>query len=443
MELLVKCGLIINDLPDGTSSLLLEYVKCARFETVLFLINNGAKLTPVEDADLKYLRQKLFRDGFPDGIFLALAKVLPVDQIRYLLKHSKTNDILGDKPETIIRNLYDTSNSELPDTFDTLLNEVQEKLKSIKLHPIAVRYRRYCNKSDKKKLPYPFLQDIQEYCFNSLHASKKIRPWIILLLNDLIPELEKRGVKFTFEEQQTRAWSKIIDVDFYALIRTHKIPIEFHEKETSPKRYLSREKSGDSHIGKLQFCHRFDGCKNILATEKTFLQFQEKIEYLADRLMSVADKEDKREEERRLRHEKYELERLEEQRERERKEKLEEHRTINKLKVKEMIQEEEGFFKDISKKAKAFEKCRLMRHYIEALKNEWESENELNDEQKEWLIFAELLINRHDPFYTNTPKTIQDIEFPESIWDQPWSEIMDFIRSSSANCGMIPELTEK
>jgi len=343
MELLLKCGLIVNDGSEGKSHMLVEHIKRANLKMILFLANHGAQLPPIADTDLKELRRRLSQGEFPNGFFLALAKVLTTEQMKYLLTFSKVKEVLGDTPSIILCNLYDPSNSESPDALDLLLEQVQDKLKTIELHPIARQFRSYCAKSDRERpdIHIPWRKEFTEYRFNSLQTSKKIRPWIILLLNDLIPELEQKGVKFSFEEKPGQWRGNVVDVNLYAVIREYKIPIEFQEAQTSPKKYLSRDNSKNTYTGKLQFCHRLDGRKNKLAEEKTFLQFKDKIEYLADRLISVADLEDRREEAQKLRQEEYERERRErsekEQRELQQKQKIEQHRLSNKRKVETLI----------------------------------------------------------------------------------------------------------
>ena len=434
MDYLVKCGLTINDNPDGTSSLLTASIKSSYFEMIAMLAERGAKLSVLQDEDLKYLRKRLFDSisKLPQGLFLALAKVFSIEQMKYIVTSAKTKDLLGDTPEIIIRNLYDPENSESPDAFATRINEMRENFKDDDLNPIAARYRSYCTKSDRERLPYPFQDDRPKYHFGSMHASKEVRPWIISLLNELVPELEKRNVKFEFEEKKG-TYGNDIYVYFYANVRKYKIPIEFHEGQTSPKKYLSRGNE-PTYTGKLQFCHRLDGSKIKLAEEKYFFQFKDKIEYLADRLVSVADNADRHEEERRQWHEEYERKEREreekERRELEKKQRIQKHKAENKRKVEEMVEEEEEFFDDISSKAKAFEECRVMRHYLDVLMKDWKSKGDPNDEQKAWLLRAELLIKRHDPFQSEAPRTIQDIEFPDDIWDKSWAEIMEFIKTN-------------
>jgi hypothetical protein len=434
LKYLIKLGLSINDQADGTSSHLLSYMKRGNLSVVQVFIDNGAKLPPVESKELKDLRYSLFHHTMPGGIFLSLAKVISVDQMKYLLTNSKVKEILGDTPEVIIHNLYDPANSESPDTFDRLMEGVSEELTLTDVHPVARKYRGYCTKSDRTPDPFPINipgRNHDLYSFSSLQCSKEIRPWIIMLLNKIVPELEKQGGKFEFEE--SKSWGNHIDVNFCVNIRNYKIPLEFHEAVTSPKKYLSRENNAKStFIGKLQFCHRLHGQKVKLAEEKTFMGFNDRIDYLVSRVVSVAELEDKHVQERREMNERWERERQEraqkEQQEYQARVKLENQRARSRQKVQEMIHEEQSFFKDFSKKAQAFEDCRIMRQYLAELKKEWlSSVNKLNDEQKNWLSRAELLLKHHDPFQKKTPRTIQDIEFPESLWDCQWAEIEAYI----------------
>ncbi len=88
---------------------------------------------------------------------------------------------------------------------------MREKLKDTNINPITACFISCRTKSDREKLPYPFKDERSEYRFSGLYVSKEIRPWMVSLLNDLLPELENRGVKFTFEESN-RTYGNYIDV---------------------------------------------------------------------------------------------------------------------------------------------------------------------------------------------------------------------------------------
>jgi len=222
------------------------------------------------------------------------------------------------------------------------------------------------------------------------------------------------------------------NVTFLINIRKYKIPLAFHEARTRPKKYLSRSANTiDAYVGKLQFCHRLHGQKVKLAEEKTYLAFDEKIDYLVEKLFLIADSEDRDEEEIRQRNEKREAEsRAQAEAERKETEKRlakEKHRLANKRRVQDMINDEKTFFQELTANAKAYEECRLMREYIEEIRRRWNTETTLNDDRKAWLLRAEVLIKRHDPFVGKRSKTISDVKFPDSIWDASWDDIWKHI----------------
>jgi hypothetical protein len=445
MQMLIKLGFKVNDLPDGTSSYLLEFFENFNFEMMIVLERHGAKLPSLNDDNLKSIRSMLFSSTAPNGIFITLSNILSPEQMRYIVKSQKAREILEDTPDNIIKNLYDIESSESFRTFQNKLQNIEEELKTIELHPSAKKYQNYCKKADKP-YDYQLASTVNFYNMQSMRASKEIRPWVIYILNDLLIRLEEYGVKFKFLEER-RNWGNFIDVSFLVVIRQYEIPIEFHEIKAKPKKYLLAEDGKLPYAGKLQFCHRLDGKKNKLAEEKSYFQFKSDIEYLIKRLFSVADLEDRRTIKRQLEREEYERrwrERQERERlDKERRKRIEDQKNSNRAQIEVIIEEEKDFFNNLSSNAKAFDECRLMRQYLQETERQWNKKGTLTEKQKLWISRAYFLINRHDPFLQRSPKSIQDIDFPDLIWEKSWAEIVDYIRSKLPDCKYYDDHFEK
>ena len=76
-DYMYKCGLVINDRQDGTSSLLLAHFKQQNEPVVMYLAEHGAKMPEVDTETLKEWQNHFYKYSKPrPGILLALAKVL-------------------------------------------------------------------------------------------------------------------------------------------------------------------------------------------------------------------------------------------------------------------------------------------------------------------------------------------------------------------------------
>ena len=425
-DYMYKSGLVINDRPDGTSSLLLAHFKERNEPVVMYLAEHGAKMPEVDTETLKEWRNHFYKYSKPmPGILLALAKVLTPQQMSVAIHGDRASEVFGADEATIVENLYDPDKSESPDAFVQCMEKVKASIKGAVVHPLARKYRGYCLQSDRT--PYPpelvrLLGRQTKMCnFRGDECSKEIRPWIVCVLNQFIPKCIERGAKFRFEEikDEYRYRNDRPDVDFVAKIDGYDVPIVFREGKIKPKAYLLREAvSGDVYSGKLQFCHRLGrsvGSPEVVLRERKYLWFQDHIEEMVDGLFAVVKKKklaDAREKERQERLEKERQERERVAREQEEKRLAEERlraqeerrRREEAAAIEAQKAVEQKLFNNVVLKARVAEDCRRVRSYLDEVRTTVENvESEDRVKIVSWLEAVESVLEQkekwsHDPF---------------------------------------------
>ncbi len=425
-DYMCKCGLVINDREDGTSSLLLSHFRQKNESIVMYLAEHGAKMPEVNVETLKEWQNHFYKYSKPKpGILLSLAKVLTPDQMAIAIHGTKAREVFGADEETIVEDLYDSDKSQSPDAFIQCMDKIKAAIKGSAIHPLARKFRGYCLKADRE--PYSpeivrlFGRQVKMCNFRGNVCSKEIRPWIVCVLNQFIPKCVERGAKFRFEEinDEYRYRNDRPDVDFIVEIDGYDVPLVFREGKIKPKAYLLREAiSGDVYSGKLQFCHRLGrslGAPEVILSERKYLWFQNHIEEMVDGLFAVVEKKkraDLREKERQERLERERLEREEAAREREEKrlaeERLraeEERRRREELAAIEARKAaEEKLFNEVVLKAKVADDCCRVRIYLNELRKTMENLNaDERAKTQSWLEAVEAVLEKkerwsRDPF---------------------------------------------
>ena len=451
-EYMCKCGLVINDLKDGTSSLLLSHFRRQNESIVMYLAEHGAKMPAVDAKTLKDWQKHFYKYSKPrPGILLSLAKVLTPDQMAIAIHGSKASEIFGADEETIVEDLYDSDKSQSPDAFIQCMNKIKAAIKGVAIHPLARKFRGYCLQTDREPYSPAIVRVLgrqAKICnFRGNECSKEIRPWVVCVLNQFIPKCIERGAKFRFEEIKDgyRYRNDRPDVDFIVKIDGYDVPLVFREGKIKPKAYLLREViSEDVYSGKLQFCHRLGRsltASEVILSERKYLWFQDHIEEMVDGLFAVVEKKkraDLREKERQERLERERLERERIAREREEKrlaeERLraeEERRHRQKIAAIEARKAaEEKLFNEVVLKAKIAEDCCRVHTYLNELRKAME---DLNGEERakiqSWLETVEAVLEQkerwsRDPFSKVEPeiKKVSSSQQQEDVDNGFWTE---------------------
>jgi len=423
-DYMCKCGLVINDREDGTSSLLLLHFRKRNESIVMYLAEHGAKMPTIGAETLKEWQNHFYKYSKPKpGILLALAKVLTPDQMAIAIHGSKAREVFGADEETIVEDLYDSDKSQSPDAFIRCMDKVKAAIKGATIHPLARKFRGYCLQADRE--PYSpeivrFLGHQVKMCnFRGNECSKEIRPWVVCVLNQFIPRCIERGAKFRFEEIKNEYCYRDDrpDVDFIVKIDGYDVPLVFREGKIKPKAYLLREAiSGDVYSGKLQFCHRLGRslrAPEAVLSERKYLWFQDHIEEMVDGLFAVVEKKkraDLREKERQERFERERLEREQVAREREAKRLAEERLRAEEARrhreevaaIEARKAAEEKLFNEVVLKAKVAEDCYRVRTYLNELRKTMENlDAEERAKMQSWLEGVEAVLEQKERWSRN------------------------------------------
>ena len=423
-DYMCKCGLVINDREDGTSSLLLLHFRKRNESIVMYLAEHGAKMPTIGAETLKEWQNHFYKYSKPKpGILLALAKVLTPDQMAIAIHGSKAREVFGADEETIVEDLYDSDKSQSPDAFIRCMDKVKAAIKGATIHPLARKFRGYCLQADRE--PYSpeivrFLGHQVKMCnFRGNECSKEIRPWVVCVLNQFIPRCIERGAKFRFEEIKNEYCYRDDrpDVDFIVKIDGYDVPLVFREGKIKPKAYLLREAiSGDVYSGKLQFCHRLGRslrAPEAVLSERKYLWFQDHIEEMVDGLFAVVEKKkraDLREKERQERFERERLEREQVAREREAKRLAEERLRAEEARrhreevaaIEARKTAEEKLFNEVVLKAKVAEDCYRVRTYLNELRKTMENlDAEERAKMQSWLEGVEAVLEQKERWSRN------------------------------------------
>ena len=436
-DYMCKCGLVINDCEDGTSSLLLLHFRKRNEPIVMYLAEHGAKMPPVDAETLKEWQNHFYKYSKPKpGILLALAKVLTPDQMAIAIHGSKAHEVFGADEETIVGDLYDSDKSQSPDAFIRCMDKIKASMKGAVIHPLARKFRGYCLQTDREPYSPEIVsllgRQIKMCNFRGNECSKEIRPWIVCVLNQFIPRCIERGAKFRFEEikDEYRYRNDRPDVDFIVKIDGYDVPLVFREGKIKPKAYLLREAiSGDVYSGKLQFCHRLGRslrAPEVILSERKYLWFQDHIEEMVDGLFAVVEKRkraDLREKERQERFKRERLEREQVAREREEKRLAEERlRAEEERRHREAVAAmearkaaEEKLFNEVVLKAKVAEDCCRVRTYLNELRQMTENLDaaELTKLQS-WLKAVEAVLEQKERWSRNPFSKIEPVIKKES-----------------------------
>ena len=423
-DYMCKCGLVINDREDGTSSLLLLHFRKRNESIVMYLAEHGAKMPTIGAETLKEWQNHFYKYSKPKpGILLALAKVLTPDQMAIAIHGSKAREVFGADEESIVEDLYDSDKSQAPDAFIRGMDKVKAAIKGATIHPLARKFRGYCLQADRE--PYSpeivrFLGHQVKMCnFRGNECSKEIRPWVVCVLNQFIPRCIERGAKFRFEEIKNEYCYRDDrpDVDFIVKIDGYDVPLVFREGKIKPKAYLLREAiSGDVYSGKLQFCHRLGRplrAPEAVLSERKYLWFQDHIEEMVDGLFAVVEKKkraDLREKERQERFERERLEREQVAREREAKRLAEERLRAEEARrhreevaaIEARKAAEEKLFNEVVLKAKVAEDCYRVRTYLNELRKTMENlDAEERAKMQSWLEGVEAVLEQKERWSRN------------------------------------------
>ena len=423
-DYMCKCGLVINDREDGTSSLLLLHFRKRNESIVMYLAEHGAKMPTIGAETLKEWQNHFYKYSKPKpGILLALAKVLTPDQMAIAIHGSKAREVFGADEESIVEDLYDSDKSQSPDAFIRCMDKVKAAIKGATIHPLARKFRGYCLQADRE--PYSpeivrFLGHQVKMCnFRGNECSKEIRPWVVCVLNQFIPRCIERGAKFRFEEIKNEYCYRDDrpDVDFIVKIDGYDVPLVFREGKIKPKAYLLREAiSGDVYSGKLQFCHRLGRplrAPEAVLSERKYLWFQDHIEEMVDGLFAVVEKKkraDLREKERQERFERERLEREQVAREREAKRLAEERLRAEEARrhreevaaIEARKAAEEKLFNEVVLKAKVAEDCYRVRTYLNELRKTMENlDAEERAKMQSWLEGVEAVLEQKERWSRN------------------------------------------
>lgn len=445
-DYMCKCGLVINDREDGTSSLLLSHFKQQNESIVMYLADHGAQMPEVDAETLKEWQCHFYKYSKPmPGILLSLARILTPEQMSIAIHGIKAIDVFGADEETIVEDLYDADKSQSPDAFIRCMEKVKATIKGAAIHPLARNFRGYCLQSDREPYPPELVRllgrQVKMCNFRGNECSKEIRPWIVCVLNQFIPKCIEKGAKFKFKEitDGYGCRNDRPDVDFIAKIDGYDVPLVFREGKIKPKAYLLREAvSGDVYSGKLQFCHRLGrslGSPEVILREHKYLWFQDHIDEMVDGLFAVVAKKKKADVREKERQERLEQERLERERvEREREEKrLAEERILAEedRKRREEIAAiearkaaEEKLFNDIVLKAKVAEDCCRVRAYLDELRKTMGNlETEERAKMQSWLETVEAVLEQkeswsHDPFSKVEP-------VKKDLYPSPQQKVVD------------------
>ena len=442
-DYMCKCGLVVNDREDGTSTLLLSHFKQQNETIVIYLADHGAKMPQVDAETLKEWQSHFYKYSKPmPGVLLSLAKILTPEQMAIAIHGIKAVDVFGADEETIVEDLYDADKSQSPDAFTRCMEKVKATIKGAVLHPLARNFRGYCLRSDRE--PYPpeyvrmFGRQVKMCNFRGNECSKEIRPWIVCVLNQFIPKCIEKGAKFKFKEISNGYGYRNDrpDVDFIAEIDGYDVPLVFREGKIKPKAYLLREPvAADVYSGKLQFCHRLDrslGSPEVILGEHKYLWFQDHIEEMVDGLFAVVAKKKKAEVREKERQERFERERIE--RERAAREREEKRMEEERLRAEEDRKRREAaaatearkaaaekLFNDVLLKAKVAEDCCHVRAYLDELRQSVGNlESEERAKMRAWFESVEAVLAQkerwsHDPFSKAEPVQMELTHPPQQV----------------------------
>lgn len=420
LELFLKIGWKINDREDGTSSLLGLALEQCDFPRIMLCVKNGAKTGSPPKKVLGKLRQALYGERHPpQGIVLALRKILGRSDLETVLTHPDAKKLLGANVDNVLDRLY---LDPRPVSWDEILEKlapVKQELRTLEWSKYGKEFRVWCHRSDRTPDPEwvkAILQrEKQLYFFKGYEGSKATRNWALVVVNALFKELRTAGAKITFPLELRGPYDTRDRPSVQTAISMHGETLYFVVKEIAihPKWYQLREEDsrydGEAmHSGRLKIVlHGDRGYPSDIASETELFQFRgqcQKIAASIEKLFAeehrsrlAREEEERRREEEAIRERKEWLETCAQRRKMEaeaaRKAAQEEALRERLLKIR---REENERYESLLKMARRREERALILAFLDDLQTEW-TQSGMDAEKRNWLESSRALLDKLNP----------------------------------------------
>lgn len=155
LALFLKIGWEINDREDGTSSLLELAMAKGDFRRIMLCVKNGAKTGSPPKKVLLSLRQCMYggKQSPPQGIVLALRKVLARRDLEAILNHPDAKKLLGAGVDNVLDRLYlderPVSRGEILERMDA----AKQEIRTLQWSKYGKEFRVWCHRSDRTPDP--------------------------------------------------------------------------------------------------------------------------------------------------------------------------------------------------------------------------------------------------------------------------------------------------
>lgn len=420
VELFLKIGWKINDREDGTSSLLEMALEKCDFPRIMLCVKNGAKTGNPPQKVLGKLRQALYGEKEPpQGIVLALSKILRRRDLEMVLTHPDAKKRLGANVDNVLDRLYLDSRPVSRDEILEKLAAAKQELKTLEWSKYGKEFRVWCHRSDRTPDPEwvkaILKREKQLYDFRGYEGSKATRNWALVVVNALFKELQAAGAKITFpieprgpydkgERPVVRTAISMNGETMYFVVRE----IEIHPKWYQLREEDSRYYSDATHSGRLKIVlHGNRGCPSDIASETELFQFRgqckklvasiEKFFAREHRQRLAREEEERKREEEEIRRNKEWLESYEQRR---RNEAEAARKAAQEAALREQLlkirREENERYATLLKMARRREERTLISAFLDDLQQEW-TQSGMSPERQKWLESSRALLDKLNP----------------------------------------------
>lgn len=421
LALFLKIGWKINDREDGTSSLLALAMEKGDFRRIMLCVKNGAKAGSPPGKVLRNLRRCMYegKPGPPQGIVLALRKILARRDLEAVLEHPDAKKLLGAGVDNVLDRLYLDPRPVSRDEILERMEAAKQELRALEWSKYGKEFRVWCHRSDRTPDPEwmkPLLtREKKLYWFKGYEGSKPTRNWALLVVNELFGELQEAGAVISFPFEPRGQYDRDDRPKVRTAIAMHGETMYFtvREIEIHPKWYQLREEdsryySDATHSGRLKIVlHGDRGNPSDIASETELFQFRGRIRKIAasiEKLLAAEhrrtlarEEEERRREEEEARERKEWLANLEQRRRQEaeaaRKAALEAALREQLLKIR---REENERYGTLLKMARRREERARILGFLEDLRKEW-AQSGMSDARRAWLESSRALLDKLNP----------------------------------------------